>query len=56
MRYPLFHYLGGQLWWVFIKFCKTNLDEEQSEDKWARNIFFLIIIGVVVAFVSIKFF
>lgn len=56
MRYIILSDIDGLLWWVFIKFCKTNLDDEQSEDKWARNIFFLIIIGVVVAFVSIKFF
>lgn len=56
MRYELLTDLGGFLWWLFIKFCKTDLDEEQSKEKWSRNIFFLIIIGTIIGFVSVKFF
>ncbi|CAC9972991.1 hypothetical protein FLAPXU55_00670 [Flavobacterium panici] len=56
MRYPLFHYLGGFLWWILIRFWNTKLENEQSDDKWSRNIFFLIVIGIFTAFITIRFF
>lgn len=56
MRYIIVSDLGGLLWWILIKFCKTKLEDEQAKDKWSRNIFFLIVIGVVLAFISVKFF
>lgn len=56
MRYPLLDYLGGFLWWLIIKFCKTKLEDEQAQDKWARNILFLILLGLIATFISIKFF
>ena len=55
MRFRLEADIGGFLWWLFIKFCKTKLEDEQKEEKWSRNIFFLIVIGLTIAFVSIKF-
>jgi len=42
MRYELLTNIGGFLWWILIKFCKTNLKSEQTKDKWSRNLFFLI--------------
>ena len=30
-------YLGGFLWWLFIKFCQTDLETEQAEDKRIRR-------------------
>ena len=56
MRYELFTDLGGFLWWVLIKFCKTKLEEEQTKEKWARNIIFLIVLLYLVAFLTIKVF
>ena len=56
MRYELLTDLGGFLWWLLIKFCKTNLEKEQSKDKWSRNIFFLVAIGTVLGFIAVKFF
>ena len=56
MRYTDFSDLGGFLWWLLIKFCKTNLKDEQANDNWSRNIFFLIVIGLIISFVYIKFF
>jgi hypothetical protein len=55
MRYGLLTDLGGLVWWLLIKFCKTNLEEEQSKDKWSRNIFFLIVIGTALGFIAVKF-
>ncbi len=43
MRFQLENDIGGFLWWLLIKFRKTNLKEEQSKEKWSRNIFFLIV-------------
>lgn len=56
MRFRLESNIGGFLWWLLIKFCKTKLEDEQAEDKWARNILFLIVLGLIATFISIKFF
>lgn len=40
MRYRALTDLGGFLWWLLIKFAKTDLEEEQTKNNWARNIFF----------------
>jgi hypothetical protein len=49
-------YLGGLLWWIFIKFCKTDLEAEQAEDKRIRNTLFTIVIGLIIGFIAVKFF
>ncbi|CAM4369311.1 hypothetical protein [Gillisia limnaea] len=56
MRYEIFSDLGGFLWWLTIKFGKTDLKKEHTPDKWARNLFFLIVLGLVIGFISVKFF
>lgn len=56
MRFRLESNIGGFLWWLLIKFCKTKLEDEQAQDKWARNILFLIVLGLIATFISIKFF
>jgi hypothetical protein len=56
MRYIIISDIGGFLWWILIKFCKTNLEDEQAKDKWSRNIFFLTVIGFVMMFIAVKFF
>ena len=56
MRFRLESNIGGFLWWLLIKFCKTKLLDEQSEDKWVRNILFLIVLGLITTFISIKLF
>jgi hypothetical protein len=56
MRYPFLHYLGGFLWWLLIKFCKTNLEDEQAENNRIRNLVFSITLGIVITFISVKFF
>ena len=48
--------LGGFLWWLLIRFCKTDLDNEQSKEKWSRNLFFLIILGLIIAFSKLMLF
>jgi len=54
MRYTDLTELGGFLWWVLIRFCRTKLKDEQGKDKWSRNIFFLMILFFVVMFLSTK--
>lgn len=51
MRYTDLADIGGFLWWLFIKFCKTNLKEEQTESKWSRNIFVLLVFGTLIGFI-----
>ena len=53
MRFEDFSDIGGFLWWLLIKFCKTKLEDEQAEDKWARNILFLIVLGLIATFASV---
>lgn len=40
MRYKPLTDLGGFLWWIIVKFCKTELGEEQKQENWARNFTF----------------
>jgi hypothetical protein len=43
--------LGGLWWWILIKFCKTKLSDEQTNEKRRRNLYFLFFINII--FVSI---
>jgi len=45
---------GGTLWWVLIRFCRTDLQNERTKQKSARNFLFLILICYLIAFFSIK--
>ncbi|MFN3757541.1 MAG: hypothetical protein ACK4RM_11350 [Flavobacterium sp.] len=56
MRFKIESDIGGFLWWVLIRFCKTDLKEEQSRDQWSRNIFFLMLLVLIVGATFIKFF
>lgn len=54
MRYTDISDIGGFLWWILIKFRQTKLKEEQSNEKWARNIFFLIVVVVCLGWIVSK--
>ncbi|WP_177190217.1 hypothetical protein [Myroides guanonis] len=56
MTYSIYSDLGGFLWWIFVRFCKTDLKEEQSKNYWARNIFVLIMVFIGLTGVSVVFF
>lgn len=56
MEFELFSELGGYLWWLLIKFGKTDLKKEQSQEKKSRNLIFLIALGYLIAFITIKLF
>lgn len=56
MRYSDFSDIGGFLWWIFVRFCKTDLEEEQSKNYWARNIVVLAMVFFGLVGVSIVFF
>lgn len=56
MRYIDFSDIGGFLWWIFVRFCKTDLKEEQSKNYWARNIFVLIMVFIGLIGVSVTVF
>ncbi len=55
-KYMLLVEIGGFLWWLLISFCKTKLKDEQDHKYSARNIFFLCIVFMMIAFIKIKFF
>ena len=54
MRYTDLSDIGRFLWWILIKFRQTKLKEEQSNEKWARNIFFLIVVVVCLGWIVSK--
>ena len=54
MRYTDLSDIGGFLWWILIKFRQTKLKEEQSNEKWARNILFLIVVVVCLGWIVSK--
>lgn len=54
MRYTDLSAIGGFLWWILIKFRQTKLKEEQSNEKWAKNIFFLIVVVVCLGWIVSK--
>ena len=56
MEFELFSDLGGYLWWLFIRFRKTDLKKEQSPDNRARNLIFLIALAYLIAFITLKLF
>ena len=56
MRYELLTDIGGLIWWVFIKFCSTELEKEQTKEKWSRNIIVFIVAAYLITFVTLKIF
>ncbi len=46
--------LSGFLWWVLVRFCKTDLKEEQSKEKAGRNFLFLALIIFILVFITTK--
>jgi|GEM_PF-989373 len=55
-KYMLIVEIGGFLWWLLIKFCKTSLEKEQDHKYSARNIFFLCVVFLFIAYIKVKFF
>ena len=48
--------IGGFLWWLIVKFCSTDLEDEQLEKNWTRNILTLVVLGLVIGYISVNFF
>jgi hypothetical protein len=55
MRYGLFSDIGGFIYWLVFKFCKSDLQIELSKNNWARNIFITLITIFIITFLSVKF-
>jgi hypothetical protein len=53
-RNTVFIELGGFLWWVLIRFTKTDLKKEQSKKYGARNVLFIFLLIFFIAFMKIK--
>ena len=56
MSYIFISYLGGTVYWIFIKFCKTNLEDELKFENKERNILTFIISVLIIGFFSVKVF
>ena len=56
MRYKDFTDIGGFLWWLIIKFCRTELKNEQAKENWSRNFLFFLAILYSGTFLAFKFF
>jgi hypothetical protein len=54
MRYELLTDIGGFIWWLLIRFCSTKLEEEQTKEKWSRNMFVFIVTAYLIGFVTVK--
>ena len=54
MRYELLTDIGGFIWWLLTKFCSTKLEEEQTQEKWSRNIIVFIVAIYLIAYISVK--
>ncbi len=54
MRYELLNEIGGFIYWIIFKFCKTKLSEEQNIKNRERNIFIFIISIFILGFISVK--
>lgn len=52
MSYMKLNYIGGVVYWVFIKFCATELKNEQANKNIERNIFVLLVIILGTAFMA----
>jgi len=55
MRFQLLSDIGGFIYWIIIKFCKSDLEIELAKNNWARNILIFLILFVIVMFISVKF-
>lgn len=43
-----YNQLGGLLIWIFVKFCKTKLSDEQSVNNRVRNQLYLYILQILI--------
>jgi hypothetical protein len=55
MRYGIFSDIGGFIYWLVFKFCKSDLQIELSKKNWARNIFITMVTIFIITFLSVKF-
>ena len=45
---------GGFVWWVFIRFCRTKLSDEQKAEKHARNFICFLVVCYLITYMIIK--
>lgn len=56
MSYMFLSYIGGFIFWVVFKFCKTSYNDEIANKNIERNIFVFLVTILIVAFLTIKIF
>lgn len=53
-RYDWILDFGGFLWWLFIRFGRTNLKEEQTHKHDFRNFWVVVVLVILLTFISVK--
>ncbi|MFA7445177.1 MAG: hypothetical protein WCY89_04470 [Flavobacteriaceae bacterium] len=53
-RYDWIFNLGGFLWWLFVRFGRTDLEKEQTHKHDFRNFLVVAVLVFVLTFVSVK--
>lgn len=56
MRFTDLSNFGGFIWWLFVRFTKTDLVKEQSQENWSRNIFIVLLIFTFFGWIISEFF
>ena len=56
MSYMFLSYIGGFIFWVVFKLCKTSYNDEISNKNIERNILFLLVTILIIAFLTIIIF
>ncbi|UMY65275.1 MULTISPECIES: hypothetical protein [unclassified Flavobacterium] len=46
--------LGGFIWWVAVRFCRTRLKEEQSEKHLERNVVLFLVVAYLLGYVTVQ--
>lgn len=52
-KYDWVFNLGGYLWWLFIRFGRTNLIEEQTHKHDFRNFMVIAVLIIFLTFISV---
>ncbi len=55
-RFDLESDIGGLLWWLFVRFCRTDLSTEQEKGNKARNVVIFYALAISMTFLSVKMF
>lgn len=55
-RFDLESDIGGLLWWLLVRFCRTDLSTEQEKGNKTRNVVIFYALVISITFLSVKIF